>query len=678
VTWGQLKKDWLTDYAKQAFGAYTDHFCSFNISAFAAPNALQNWAQAGIEFDRFAKPGAWKTVVATWQKNGIAGNEEWFDENPKHPLTQMRDFCKKRLDNTVGKGNECSLRKLYIDLQRPPYGLLMVPHSAFVLGFVLKTWLTGQRKLQWTDGVTSKALDAATLAEIIEAVVKDDGSNAIKNEKRICRLSNEEKTFIEQCSVIFGHSPLSDGTVEAALNAVATRLEQISQRVPLWVLPDYIRAKFDSSAEAMGKVIDALCAANSISSKGDTEMRGNRVKEIGGILRATSGLSEAMAQYMTPVKFDEAFQQYVDNAKPELKEAAKRMGDTSHTYCKVAKRRFAATSGWLWKRGDTEAILEDVYRQVLCAEHICGLAGASGYMDFEDAMSRLHKAVLVENKVPTEFWAKKHPALQRFFELLNGKQLAGEDVIDFEGILEQQGKVIREVFFDVTQARQLSAMEEIFGEIWPKAVSESRDLYIIFPPESASTDEQSFKVQERGRIEKFSRTLVSKQVMELWREHTGTESPNEWSLKHGVPAECVLKVDDARSIVDAVTNPQEVSPERLQSVCNALAKEGVFFNAVDAGNKFIKRVLPARFQKVDLNVKDLSDWLGAKLGKPPSQWLSDGKLQEAIEEFVKRGYDTHARKKAREMVNALSDAEAKKLLLKLIDKIPAAGFSLLE
>jgi hypothetical protein len=82
-----------------------------------------------------------------------------------------------------------------------------------VLGFVLKTWLTGQRKLQWTDGVTSKALDAATLAEIIEAVVKDDGANAIKNEKLICRLSKEEKTFIEQSSVIFGNSPLADGTV---------------------------------------------------------------------------------------------------------------------------------------------------------------------------------------------------------------------------------------------------------------------------------------------------------------------------------------------------------------------------------------------------------------------------------------------------------------------------------
>ena len=678
VTWGQLKKDWLTGYAKQTFEAYTDDLCGFNISAFAAPTALQSWALAGMEFDRFAKPGAWKTVVATWQKNGVTGEEAWFDANPNHPLTQLRDFCKKRQDNTVGAGNTCSIRKLYIDLQRPPFGLLCVPHSAFVLGFVLKTWLTGQRKLQWTDGVTSKALDAAALAEIIEAVVKDDGANAIKNEKLICRLSKEEKAFIEQSSVIFGSSPLADGTVEAALNAVGTRLEQISQRVPLWVLPEHIRAQAEPSAEAMGKVIDALCAANSISSKGDTETRGNKVKEIGEILLATPGLAEAMAKYMTPVVFEEAFQRYVDSAKPELKAAAERMGDSSHIYCKAVKNRFAATSGWLWKRGDAESVLEEVYRQTLCAEHIRRLAGSSGYMSFEDALNRLRNAVLGENKVPTEFWAKKHPALQRFFELLSRPPLSGEDVKAFEEILKQQDGVIREVFFDVAQARQLDAMREIFGEIWPMAVAEGRELYNAFPPDSARADEQSFKAQGRGKIEEYSRTLVSKQVAALWRERTGTESPDEWSRKHALPAECVLAVDDAKGIVDAVANPGGVSAERLQSVHDELEKEGAFVDVATAGEKFLKRVLPARYQKIGFSVGELSDWLCRKLGDAPGRWLTDGGLREAVEAFVKQGYDTHARKQAAEKVNMLSDAEAKILLLKLIDQIPDVGLSVLE
>ena len=678
VTWGQLKKDWLTGYAKQALEAYTDDLCGFNISAFAAPTHLQIWALAGMEFDRFAKSGPWKTVVTTWQKNGVTGEDAWFDANPNHPLTQLRDFCKKRQDSTVGAGNTCSIRKLYIDLQRPPFGLLWVPHSAFVLGFVLKTWLTGQRKLQWTDGVTSKALDAVALAEIIEAVVKDNGANAIRNEKLICRLSKEEKAFIEQSSMIFGSSPLADGTVEAALNAVGTRLEQISQRVPLWVLPEHIRAQAEPSAEAMGKVIDALCAANSISSKGNTETRGNKVKEIGEMLLATPGLAEAMAKYMTPVVFEEAFQRYVDNSKPDLKEAAERLGDSSHIYCRAVKNRFAATSGWLWKRGDTESVLEEVYRQTLCAEHIHRLACSSGYMSFEDALNRLSDAVLGDNKVPTEFWAKKHPALQRFFELLSRLPLSGDDVKAFEEILKQQDGVIREVFFDVTQARQLNAMREIFGVLWPMAVEEGRELYNAFPPDSARADEKNFKAQGRAEIEEYSRTMVSKQVVALWRERTGTESPDEWSRKHTLPAECVLAMDDAKSIVDAVANPGGVSAERLQFVHDELEKDGAFVDVPTAGEKFLKRVLPTRYQKIGFNVGELSDWLCRKLGDAPGRWLTDGGLHEAVEVFVKQGYDTHARKQAAEKVNMLSDAEAKALLLKLIDQIPDAGLSVLE
>lgn len=677
VTWGQLR-NMLVGFAKEVFTAYTDDLCGGNLSAFGAPTALRSWALAGMEFDKFTKSGAWKSVVAAWQKNGVAGEDAWFDANPNHPLTQLRDKCKAWLDNTVGTGNTCSIRKLYIDLQRPPFGLLGVPHSAFVLGFVLKTWLTGKRKLQWTDGVTSKALDGATLSEIIEVVVKDDGSNAINNEKLICRLSKEEKAFIDQISTVFGNSPFSDGTVEAALNAVGTRIEQISERVPLWVLPEYIRTKADPSAEAMTKVIEAICAANTISSKGDTETRGNKVKEIGDILLSTPGLAEAMAKYMTPVVFAEAFQQYVDLAKPELRIAADRMDDATRSYCMAVKNRFASTSGWLWSRGDAEAVLEEVYRQTLCAEHVRTLAGSTGYLGFEDAMSRLRNAVLRENKVPTQFWAKKHPALQRFFDLNARSSLSGEDVKALEAILEQQHDLIGELFFNVAQTQQLHAMVEIFGDAWPSAVAEKRELYNAFPPESASADEQSFKAQGRDKIEDYSKKLVSKQVASLWCEKTGTESPDEWSDKHLLPAECVLTMDNAKSVIDAISNPGGVSAERLQSVYSALAKSGAFTDAAEAGRRFLKRVLPVRFQKIGLSVDDLTDWLHKRLGDAPGRWLTHEGLYETIELFIKQAYDADAREKAAEKVKALPDAEAKKLLLELIERIPDVGLSVLE
>ena len=428
----------------------------------------------------------------------------------------------------------------------------------------------------------------------------------------------------------------------------------------------------------MGKVIDALCAANSISSKGDTETRSNKLKEIGEILLESLGLAEAMAKYMTPVVFEEAFQRYVDSAKPDLKAVSEHMGSSAHFYCRAVKKRFAATSGWLWKRGDAESILDEVYRQTLCVEHIHRLAGSSGYMSFEDALNRLSNAVLGENKVPTEFWAKKHPALQRFFELLSRPSLSGDDVKAFEEILEQQGGVIREVFFDIAQAQQLCAIREIFGEIWPMAIAEGRELYNAFPPDSAKADEQSFKTLGRVKIEEYSRALVSKQVAALWRERTGTESPDEWSRKHMLPSTCILAVDNAKGIIDAVTKPEGVSAERLQSVHDKLENEDTFVDVATAEGKFLKLVLPMRYKKIGFSVGELSSWLCIQLGDAPDRWLTDGGLREAVEAFVKQGYDNRVRKQAAEKVNMLPDAEAKILLLKMIDQIPDVGLSVME
>jgi hypothetical protein len=224
----------------------------------------------------------------------------------------------------------------------------------------------------------------------------------------------------------------------------------------------------------------------------------------------------------------------------------------------------------------------------------------------------------------------------------------------------------------------MDAMREIFGESWPMAIAEGRELYNAFPPDTARADEQNFKAQGRVKIEEYSRTLVSKLVAALWRERTDTESPDEWSRKHALPAECVLAVDDAKGFVDAVTRPGGVSAERLQSVHDVLVKEGAFVDVATAGGKFLKRVLPARYQKIGFSVGELSDWLWKKLGDTPGRWLTDGGLRDAVEEFVKQGYENNARKKATEKVNMLPDAEAKILLLKMIDQIPDVGLSVLE
>lgn len=675
-TWGQLKNTWLREYPKQTFSAYTDDLSGFNISAFGEPKGLKSWALGGIDLEEAAKLGACRTVQQYWKKLGITDDGRWFDEHPKHPLTVMKDFCKKRLDNTVGPGNTCSIRKLYIDLQRPPYGLLCVPHSAFVLGFVLKPWLTGQRQLQWTDGVVSRPLDSDTLSEMIEAAVKDDGANKIKNEKLIQRLSREEKAFIEQSGLIFGNNDLFDKTVEATLAQIGERLEQVSQKVPLWVLPNYIAVQGEPYAEEIRKVISNLCVVSGVSSKGDTAIRSEKAKEIGGTLLETVGLAEAMQKYIRPIVFEEAFQLYVDKTKPALRAEVERLGGLPLSYCSAIKKRLAATSSWLWKQNNVEDVLEEVYRQVLCSRHIHELTGASGYMEFEDALTRLREAIFTENKIPVSIWGKKEPSLQRLFELLKRSTLSGDDIVQLETCIQSNSQTIRTLFFDIAQEQQLALLKEFFGNLWPIDSMESRHLYDAFAS-YAEHEEPAFKEYGRIEIAKFTSSLFSKQVLELWQKHTLSVSPEAWSQTHRLPAECLLALDGAKEIIDAVTKPSTVSEDVLRSVHQKLEDESIFLSLTAAQDLFIARVLPARYIKIGFSSDVLAKWLSQNLDHNPNRWLSDQRLNAVVEQFVQDQYGT-VRQKALAKANNLSEQDAKKVLLEMIAQIPDAGLLLLE
>jgi hypothetical protein len=167
-------------------------------------SSLQTYAEAGMLFN--ATSGPIGQLVNTLKKAGVTDDPNWFEQNPDHSLSAIHALFEKKFSNTVGRGGQQSIRVVYLELKRAPYGLRYNALSAFVLGFCLRDIL--QKNYQWTNGQLTQPLDVKTLKEIIEAVVKDDGGNKLGNkEKLICRLSKEEKKFIEKAPVIFGATP---------------------------------------------------------------------------------------------------------------------------------------------------------------------------------------------------------------------------------------------------------------------------------------------------------------------------------------------------------------------------------------------------------------------------------------------------------------------------------------
>jgi hypothetical protein len=191
TSWDNFK-ELLSDYVSRTLVDCVDSLAS-QITAFNNSD-LKSWATAGIQFD--AASGQYRQLVNGFKSQGISSDNGWFAQNPKHPLAEIHALFEKKIANSIDKGGTLSVRKVYIELQRAPFGMRYNALSAFVLGIVLRDILN--KNYQWTNEQLTKPLDADALAEIIEAVIKNDGNEHMRGEKTICRLSKEEKTFVEK------------------------------------------------------------------------------------------------------------------------------------------------------------------------------------------------------------------------------------------------------------------------------------------------------------------------------------------------------------------------------------------------------------------------------------------------------------------------------------------------
>ena len=569
MNWGKPLKDYLLNFLKLTIPDCVDEYSGYGPNVFAAPKAIDRWAEAGITFQPAKNYNVTNQAINAFKRHSITGEKEWFINNPQHPLTKMRDLCLEKLKNTVGKNSPCSIRKIYIELQRAPYGLRYNPYSAFVLGFVLKEFLEQKQPLQWTNGQMTKSLDHATLAEIIVAVVKDDGGNSIKDEKLICKLSKEEKAFIKQAPQMFGISTSGneDETVEAVVMASQQRIEKISDGVPLWCLSDYIESQSDPQAELCRRIISNFCAAMTISSKIKTEERSNFIQQIGHDLLQTEGLAKAFSNYITPEIFKKAFHLYVDQTEPELKKVAEEVGDRTQKYCDAVKDKLAETASWLWKKEDYSPVIACVLREYQVIQCLMSIWGNHGFIHYDTAVSQLRKAVFTTNKLPVAIIIQSYPALHDLVDTLNKPDEYGilESLLD---ILQRDLGTIKRVFFDPTNEVQLTLLAEKISDI---PLETFKEIYDTLSSEYVNSDENTFIPYIRGIVQQYLEDSLATQIKQLWQEKSQTDSPNDWAEKNGMSVRLLFDHEEIpNDLQTAIDKPKTFTSEKLKALLETL------------------------------------------------------------------------------------------------------------
>lgn len=657
ISWNQFK-ELITDYVRKTIKFSVDHL-GYQDPHFGN-SSLQAYAKAGISFSGTAGPIA--NLVNTLKKNGVSDDPNWFSQNPDHPLGAIHALFEKKFANTVGRGGQQSIRVIYIELKRAPYGLRYNALSAFVLGFCLRDILA--KNYRWTNGQISNDLDIDTLAEIIEAIVKDDGANKIGNkEKEICRLSKEEKEFIKSVPVMFGTTPVSNATVESVLSQIQGKVETESAKVPLWVLPEYVYSTKDPKAESIESILTDICTAFSTSSKGKVDDRVNAVKNTGSNILSDPDIAGEIARYIKKENFIRAFELYVDKVNPQLSVLAKQIGDLSHGYCRAILDRCQETAGWLWKQADITREIEDMlceYEIISLAKPLCGY---SEFTEYKSVYGTLKNAVTDTNHLPKQLIEAFRPMLTDFLTAMQG----GGSASDIKLALQQSFVDIQRLFFDHTKAESLTILKSKLTDV----VIDDSDLLRLLNEMVGGfgLDENTFLANIRVKIEEFAKHSVVLKIKGEWLRISGTATPAEWAMNNSMPARYIFgRVPDTFDLLKAIEQPETFAASKLSELLEAL--KSVKAAGIQECQIALKSdVIPTKFKRFDISLTSLLDYLRGKFGNQPNNWPP----RPNIDEFITSQYKGAIAPQIKEKISSKNAEDLKRRLLELADENPELG-----
>lgn len=604
--------------------------------------------------------------------DGYGSSSTWFTENPDHTLTKVHDMIIDNLKSDLSKSRNFNLDRVYDKLRKAPFGFRSVTMTAMALGFCMRELTDG--RYQWTDGKMTGVLDADNLAIIIESTLKNDPRSNNRNRKEICRLTPEDQAFINYAPSMFGVQQKA-GSIKEASTLISNRFESVSGKVPIWVIPDYVRSMGDKNAESIAAAINDIATVLSISAKGDMEKRTEATRDLGRRLINDPDLPGKVEAYIRKDIFKTAFREYIRNGYPEINDIAAKVKDYNCNYTESILNKMAETSSFLWK----EINLDENVNQVICEYRVIGavqdIASLSTFIDFRKSLDVLENGI-DDAPVPLSIINKNYPQITEIIDCIRQlrKPQPSNIMEELGDRIEGSKSIIHDLFFDNSKRELISIVKRSydFKDIQDDDVGAIVKGFFQNNSRSeiSTMSENDFVRMLDSEIERYRINSLKGKIGSIWKNKTGTSDSKEWESSNMMPARYAFP-DMTDETFAVIQNPNSYSGPRLIEAIEELESQSP--SDVDRSReKFVEDMVPEQYRSL-IDFSTLVQYL--QEGNPdPSTWRRNSDLKPLIH----RQYSVNIVPKARERINRMSSDDLKKAILDTIENNECLGIELIK
>ena len=598
-----------------------------------------------------------------WQMSG-----KYWEVYPDLHISHLKTEVDDLIQNEIKKNSRISFDEIIKYLLKR--GFMPLNIYGFLIGFLLKEYsFDPYRYSAGIDGNQGGAMTPQKLAECIGDALKQTLTPVRGYRPKYLEImSQNQRQFIEFTAKIFDMS--EDVSIEH--NAQTLRIKVKSLGYPLWCYVDAAEEKYKNFLKLFAEISNS--------------------KQAVGI----STLAERAGQFLTdhPESFfdlriflniatgREIFADFLKNFEQGiLFELAEKIG-INDLVGECQKRIAAGDAIWL---SDRETAQEDLKK--LIVDYKIVFESKKFGIDSNSLTSCADKwkeFCKVNLKIPADIIASAYRPIKDFFYILKEIVMRGEipqskrkifllqltenaEIIN--AAISEPLKILREKY-----SYQLNGLNE----------EEIHEIYAKLSLTSFTDMQGQFRQNLSNLAQKIKAGKLKTELLKKWNKISGNKSPREWSNNYRTPILAMVPESEqanAQKVFETImTNlPEE---KDIQFAMDYLNKLPQYFDALKDTEKieeaFRKKIIGDNTVLLENN-DEIRDELETKLRGDAYQWYPSIRVNEIVKAFAEnRYYNGGAYEKLTARVMKMSDEDAKKLLIDLLDKNYEVGLKLLK
>lgn len=614
---------------------------------------------------------------------GMKGGVPYWDMYPTLLISRIKRHLDTVVLNGLKDGGRVNVLHLYQTLMEKPYGFMPCNLSAFVLGFALKEYCTGEYR--WSDKNVGGELNIDKLKEMVSEAIKEVASPAKHfHEQYIAKRTVEERAFDEATHKIFAIET-EGASMEMVRNSICTALKGLS--FPLWTV------KYSPNASGnmdVKRLVDYYCQLVNPANGSGTEYS-NIVQDMGKMLRARPAIADVSARFINVDNCIEGMKAYLAQFNEgEIMRLASEIGaDIGRVLEDVRSKFNSGESKWLWSKETGDEQIEQVaveYSIVAKSNKLNPPAKSfSEVLDvWQERCNHLHISCAVVKDSVDSSLAGLLDALCSMITM--GGSSVMRDCLRCRQLLDLikgGGTAFRDFYTDPITPFKTSC--DYYLRPHGFTDNEVRDIYNKLSDGSFTHSKQQYLNEVEKAVTQFVCDRAGDKLKALWKEMTGTTSPVAWAVQYQMPVSCLFPKGHTAQAAEAVKTANESHPGKEESEramdffasSDARAMFDNMQNAVVRDKCFCDAIL-GTYSTILTDAKAVRDYLTNALSVPPAEWMGNTDVARCVENMAKAKYDQGGVNVALKKIDNMPSEKVKDYLKHLITTNMKVGIEIIN